>query len=62
MKILLILAISLILIPLDFMTYELLWSLYMYLHMCIGYELSSHYKQLHVCLSDDFCNFKKKKK
>lgn len=60
MKIVLIVAISLMLIPLDFMTYELVGSLYSYLHMCIGYEISSHYKQLQVCLSDDFCNFKKK--
>jgi hypothetical protein len=60
MKILMIVAISLILIPLDFMTYELLRSLYRNLHMRIGYEISWHYQLLQVCLSDDFCNFKKK--
>jgi len=59
MKILLIVAVSLISIPLDLMTYELLCSLYRYLHMCIGYEISSHYKQMQVCLNHDFCNLKK---
>jgi len=39
--------------------YELLCGLYRYLLMCTGYEISSYYKQLQVCLSDDFCNLKK---
>ena len=61
MKILLIVAISLILIPLDFMTYEILCSLCRWLYMCIVYEISSHYKHLQVCLSDDCCNLKNKR-